>query len=420
MWQQINTWLLFWPLLTLIARQTVYFSGPARTAEAFQNGAAMGESQGPHFLLYVTLLFLFGFVATAYHDVWATLKNNLFIPAMLALAVVSAGWSPSPQVTVQMSIEVGLCTLFACYLSARYSIDGIMRLLIFMGCCASLLSIFFVVALPSYGIFAGYAGRAWQGICDHKNTLGLSMAFLLTPVFFTSSYSRGRKIAYGAMLLLLIWRSQSRGAWLDTAGTLLFVVWLHLIRRLKVREVAPIVLITSIVTTLAAALGTYYWSLLAVSMGKDPGMTGRSDIYVEVWRSILKHPLLGYGFGAFWYAGNPEFHRIALALRWPNIGYSENGILELLLQLGFIGTALVLLMIARALLQGARLLRSPHYSPRVGWFLTVLFLALLTNIDAGWFMTLNTLDWVLILIACIGMNREIANIPAPPPKGGQG
>ena len=45
---------------------------------------------------------------------------------------------------------------------------------------------------------------------------------------------------------------------------------------------------------------------------------------------------------------------------------------------------------------------SPLFSP--GWYLTILFLAALTNIDAGWFMTLNTLDWVLILVSCIGMN----------------
>jgi O-antigen ligase len=99
-----------------------------------------------------------------------------------------------------------------------------------------------------------------------------------------------------------------------------------------------------------------------------------------------------------------------LALGWPNIGYSENGILELALQTGFLGVGLVLAMIARAVAQGIRLLRSPHYSPRVGWFLTILFLAALTNVDAGWFMTSDTLDWVLIVVSCIGMNDEILRL----------
>ena len=110
---------------------------------------------------------------------------------MLALAVCSALWSVSAQITIQMSIEAGLCALFACYLSARYTAERLMQLLIFMGVVSGLLSIFFALALPDYGLFHGYAGGAWQGICDHKNTLGISMAFLLTPVFFTDAYVAG-------------------------------------------------------------------------------------------------------------------------------------------------------------------------------------------------------------------------------------
>ena len=122
-----------------------------------------------------------------------------------------------------MSIQAGLCALFACYLSARYTTDRLMQLLIFMGVVSAFFSILFALALPSYGVFQGYTGGAWQGICDHKNTLGISMAFLLTPVFFTDAYSRGRKLMYGALLLFLIYKSQSRSAWFITAGMLLFV-----------------------------------------------------------------------------------------------------------------------------------------------------------------------------------------------------
>jgi O-antigen ligase len=280
-----------------------------------------------------------------------------------------------------------------------------MQLLIFMGVASALLSIFFALALPTYGVFQGYEGGAWQGICDHKNTLGISMAFLLTPVFFTSAYGRGRKLIYGAMLLFLIYKSQSRSAWFDTAGMILFVAWLSLARRIRARELAPVVLTTAIIGIATILLGLHFWPMLTTSVGKDPTMTGRAGIYTEVWRSILKRPVLGYGFGAFWYAGNFESQRIGLAIRWPNIGYAESGVLDLALQTGLFGAGLVIMMIGRATVQGMRLLRSPQYSPQIGWFLTILFLAMLTNIDAGWFMTLNTLDWALILIACIGMNE---------------
>jgi exopolysaccharide production protein ExoQ len=410
--QQVLTWLLFWPLLTLIARHTVYFSGPARAAVVYQNGAAMAGPRGSRADLYVNLLFLLGFVVAGHQQVWTALKRNWLIPAMLALAVCSVFWSPAPIITLQMCAAAGLCALFACYLSERYTADRLMQLLILMGVAAALLSVFFSLALPAYGIFQGYGEDAWQGICDHKNTLGVSMAFLLTPVFFTTSYGRGRKLLYSALLLFLIYKSQSRGAWLDTGAMLLFVAWLSLIRRLRAREVAPVLLVTITAVVATVALGVYFWPELAAHLGKSPSMSGRTGIYAEVWRSIMKRPILGYGFGAFWYAGNPEVHRIGLALGWPNIGYAENGILELALQTGFVGAGFVIMMIGKAVVQGMRLLHSPSYSPRVGWFLTVFFLAMVTNIDAGWFMTVNTLDWVLILISCIGMNEEITKLPA--------
>ena len=139
-------------------------------------------------------------------------------------------------------------------------------------------------------------------------------------------------------------------------------------------------------------------------------MADRTEIYAEVWRSIVKHPVLGYGFGGFWSPESLEARRIGLAIGWTNIGYAESGILEVALQIGALGVALLMAMIAGAVFQGVRLLRSPHYSPRVGWFLTILFLAALTNIDAGSFMTSDKLDWLLIMLSCMGLKEEALRV----------
>jgi exopolysaccharide production protein ExoQ len=408
--QQVLTWLLLWPILTMIAQQPVYFGGAARSAAAYQNGAAAAGPRGSHSSLYVYLLFLLVFVLVGSRQIWIKLKRNPLVPGLLALAVISTLWSPTPVVTLQMCVEVGLCTLFACYLSARYTTERLMQLLVFMGVVSALLSIFFALALPAYGIFQGYAGGAWQGICGHKNTLGASMAFLLTPIFFTKVYSRERKLMYIALLLFLIYKSQSRGAWFDTAGMLLFVGCLSLIGRIRERELTFVVFVMGAVSLAAAGLAVYFWPLLATHMGKSTTMSGRTEIYAEVWRSIVKHPVLGYGFGGFWSPESLEARRIGLAIGWTNIGYAENGILEVALQIGSLGVGLLMAMIAGAVFQGVRLLRSPHYSPRVGWFLTILFLAALTNIDAGSFMTSDKLDWLLIMLSCMGLKEEALRV----------
>ena len=150
--QQVLTWLLFWPLLSLIARQAVYFAGPARTAGAYQSGSAMGGSASSHLTLIVNLLFLLGFALTGYRETVNTLKRNPVILAMLALAVCSALWSASPQITLQMSIQVGICAFFACYLSTRFTTKHLMQLLIFIGVASALLGVSFFRAdrFPAY------------------------------------------------------------------------------------------------------------------------------------------------------------------------------------------------------------------------------------------------------------------------------
>ncbi len=138
-------------------------------------------------------------------------------------------------------------------------------------------------------------------------------------------------------------------------------------------------------------------------------MTGRTEIYSEVWQTILKRPWFGYGFGGFWFPGSLESQRIGIAIGWPGIGYAENGVLELALQMGLVGVAIVFWFIFRAFFQGSAAAAFPVLlAPR--WLVSFdpgdcAF----TNIDAGWFMSSDTLDWVLIVIACVGLNRETTN-----------
>ena len=404
-WKWLLTWALLWPLLCLIARQAPYFSGPARDTAFYQ-----GESAGPgvdyHTYLYINMAMQAAFAVAARRKIWTVLKKNPLIVAGVVLIFISALWSEAPGNSLRMGVEVGLCTLFACYLSVRISTEQLMQLLMFMGVVSALASIVFAVALPSYGIFAGYGGGAWNGICNHKNTLGISMAFLLTPVFFTRHFRHWQKLLYTALMLFLIVMSQSKGAWIYTAGMLCFVACLSLVRRLGKHESALFVIVTICAAAALILTAFYFLGAIAPLLDKNASMSGRTEIYRQVWQSIIKAPILGYGYGAYWFV-NPEATRVGLAIGWTNIGYAENGILELALQLGFVGVGIVLLMIGRAAIQAVRLLRSPCRSQRVAWFLTILFLAALTNIDAGWLLVSDKLDWVLILIACIGLNEEM-------------
>jgi exopolysaccharide production protein ExoQ len=402
------TWLLFYPLLTMVAKGSLSFLSPPTSAFSYQNAALAKTAQSVRIPVVLLVLFLVGFIVIGHRGILRTLARNRLIVCGLVFAALSALWSEAPAMTIRTTIDLTLSTCFACYLISYLSPERLMKLLMFIGVIAALLSAAIAVALPQYGVFQGYGGGAWQGICTHKNTLGLAMAFLLTPVFFVQE-RRSRKIAYAALILFLIAMSQSRGAWFETAGVLSFVAWVAAFRRFQARESLLLVLGTVAVFAGVVMFGLTHMSPLMSLIGKDPTMTGRTDIYAAVMDSIQKQPFWGYGFGAFWQF-NQEARNIALSIRWINIGYAENGILELWVQLGAIGVGLVFLMLGRALKQGFKLIRSQYYTPRVGWFTTIIVLEILTNVESGWLMVGDTLDWTLTLVACIGLANEIRQI----------
>jgi O-antigen ligase len=362
----------------------------------------------------LNLLILAGFGAVGFVKIKTVLLRNRLILLGLILTVVSALWSATPLLTLRMSVELILSTGFTCYLAARFQPERLMNLLLMFGLIAALFSIILVLFMPKYGLFHGYGSGAWQGICNHKNSLGIAMAFLLTPVFFVQKPFL-LKACYSALLLFMVAMSQSRGAWLETLGTLAFVVWLFAFRKCQGKESVVLLMVTAAAVTVIVILGIWYLGPITRMLGKDPTLTGRTGIYTTVFDSILRSPILGYGYGAFW-KFDPESFRIAIRLKWMNIGYAENGFLELALQLGIVGVLVVLAMFIKAIRQSIFLIRSGLYTPRIGWYLTIIVLDLLTNIDSGWLMVSHTLDWSLTMVACIGLANEVRRIQ-PQVKG---
>ena len=407
-YNSLNIWLLLLPLLFIGANGMLSLLNlGANSASMTQNGNLLKTAQAvrPQVVLYY--LAMAGYALVGHKLILrAAIQNKLLLLAP-AFAALSAGWSVSPTLTLRTTFELLMTMGFAFYLSERYSTERLMKILVFLGWVSAVLSLALVVLAPGVGIYHRDGSGAWQGIFSHKNFLGVGMAFFLLPIFFVQG-KRNSKIAYCVVLLFLVAMSQSRGAWFDTAGVLVFVGWLKLSHRVKKQEFFLSVIVTVAIGVFLVALGVAYYEPFLRWIGKDPTMTGRTDIYAAVVQSILKHPALGYGFGAFWFL-NPESVTISLKIGWASIGYAENGILEMGLQLGIIGLVLIFIPIFRAIRQGIRLLKTRSYNPRVGWFLAILFLELITNVEAGSVLAPTTLSWTLTIIAVVGLANEYRN-----------
>lgn len=94
-------------------------------------------------------------------------------------------------------------------------------------------------------------------------------------------------------------------------------------------------------------------------IGKDPSLTGRTGIWAYVDKAIWMKPWLGWGYYVFWEPTNPYSANISKAIHWavPN---AHNGLLECLLDVGAVGTALFAFILIRTILLAVRCLRTPE------------------------------------------------------------
>ena len=150
---------------------------------------------------------------------------------------------------------------------------------------------------------------------------------------------------------------------------------------------------TIVTATISAVIAWLYFPLFASILGRDTSLSGRTAIWQQVWTAIEKHPLLGYGFAAFWQGMKGESYNVIVALRFV-IFHAHNGFLEIWLELGAAGLLLLALSYARAWRRLWPLLWSKQMS-HAFWMIFVLLLVALYDIDENTLFAFNGLFWIL-------------------------
>lgn len=256
---------------------------------------------------------------------------------------------------------------------------------------------------------------AWQGIFEQKNICGSVLTLLLLPIFFVqtrSHYGQLVRWAYGTVLVLIIAMTRSTSAWLICASCILFIFAMRLIERLAGRTV--IIAETALIgiALCAVYIAVEYSDSPMYLLGKDPTMTGRTVIWGVLASSIMKRPLVGYGYMAFWQGGmKGESANVALSMNWAGIGYSENGMIDLWLSLGAVAVLMFLLLFGRAI-RDALYCFNRNATPGVMWYASILFFVAVSNIAAGQVLHPSSLGCILQIVAFVGLRQERRRLQA--------
>jgi O-antigen ligase len=324
------------------------------------------------------------------------LRSSKLLLSLIALAVVSASWSPDPAVSAKRAVLLLATTLFGIYFAARFDSDGQLRIIAVTMAIALGASIIMALAFPSYGTQAEMGG-AWRGIFWHKNQFGKIGVLSAFVFLLLRKQTPSRRWFWNlALVLALVAVVLSRSA---TAIVVVLAVGLSLIAvnilRLPVRLGIPVACIALAMTTSAAVLATANMDFVFASLGREATLTGRTDIWTALKVPIAKHLWLGYGYGGYWLGPGSESEAVAEDAHW-DVKYAHNGFLDMTLQLGAVGLAafsLLFWMYTRAAL---RLARSQRGGASL-WPVCYLVFMLCYNFSDSTLMAHNSLFWVLFV-----------------------
>ena len=285
------------------------------------------------------------------------LQQNKAVLIFFGYCTLSILWSDYPYIAFKHWTKgIGDLVMVFVVVTEPEVKEGIKRLLVRLSFLLVPLSVMLIKYFPQFG--QNYNRWTWiqeyVGVSTTKNMLGMICLFcgLASAWRFVEAWSDReqplrlrRLLAHGTILFMVIWlltlchSMTSLSCFLMACG-LIAASKTSLVRRKP----------STVYALVAAMVGVAFFALfmdpgggLVESLGRDPTLTGRTAI----WNLVLglhTNPLVGTGYESFW-LGDRLQHVWDV---YPGIQEAHNGYLEIYLNLGYCGLALMLLVILAA------------------------------------------------------------------------
>jgi O-antigen ligase len=343
-------------------------------------------------------------------EVLGILRANWPLVAFFLYCAVSVAWSDYPDVAFKRWIKaLGDVVMVLIILTDRDRYAAIKRALAWTAFLLIPISVLFIKFYPDLG--RGYHPWIWTpyytGVATNKNELGrlcliLGLGVVWRIVTALRSEQRAARnmhlLAFGACLAMVSWLLWMAGSMTSMscffmAGALMLATSLRMVARKPwVVHVMVFAILAASVTTLFLDMG----SGVLQTMGRDPTLTGRTDI----WKLVLGmagNPVFGTGFESFWLGKRLEK---MWSIYWWHPREAHNGYLEMFLSLGWLG----IVMFGIVLVTGYRTVVSAfRRNAEEGKLRLAYFtVAVAYNFAESAFGSLN-LIWICFLLATISV-----------------
>jgi O-antigen ligase len=258
-------------------------------------------------------------------------------------------WSGNPQSTISQGTVYLFAVVGAIGIASNLETDEFMKLV--AGICgwAAFCSLVLAVVMPS----AVYSAEGdFRGICSQKNVLGKAMMVgALASLHGIRASKRHEWHGYIVLITVTIACFLSKST--TSLTTILMFCSTSLVSNLMRRGGVARILgfAVAFLAAAMASVGVVFQDAMLEMMGKDPTLTGRTEIWGYVISDIYQKPLLGWGYNGFWFLDNPAAAQIDDAVHWF-VPQAHNGLLEILLSVGLVGAVFFLFVLGRNIILG--------------------------------------------------------------------
>jgi exopolysaccharide production protein ExoQ len=364
-------------LATLLGSHATLTAGA--TSSAFSSGAS------DPVLLAINMAFALATTLLVLPRVRSTIGMlGRLVPLSAAYLLVAASmiWSEDPGTSFRTACYLLLYLISATYIAMSFENAELDRLIGMSTVSIAILSV------PGQYLFAPEGPvEGWTGMFPQKNGLGMAMAIGVVALIAGKGRWNLLRIGSIALCISLLVLSQSFAALVACVGAVTTFVSIRLRGRVRYAFLSAVLGGALIVPLAVQDLS----SAFTAATGKDLTLTGRTEIWALVLQQISRHPILGYGYGAFWSRDSDAINQF---VRWSP-GQSHNGYLEVCLDLGMVGLVLILLLICDSL-RRARRLRQSQDRDAGAWLLLISVLLVSHNFAESDFLKLSLMWFVFV------------------------
>src|SRR5579863_339830 len=326
--------------------------------------------------------------------------------------LVSVAWSYHPDVSFKRWIKaIGDLAMVLVIATEPRLRDALYRLFSRVGFLLFPTSVLLIKYYPDLG--RGYTpdGAPMNtGVTTNKNMLGVLVLVIslgtlwrvITLMRATGQSERGRRLlaqsvllAFGIALFGMANSSTSTACFVLGGGLILATS----LRAIRSKPARVHMLCMAIVVTGGLILLLGGESIATNALGRNPDLTGRTDIWAAVIPSA-PNSIVGAGFESFWISPFVQnFQRKMVGFWHPEeLNEAHNGYIEVYLNLGLVGVCLILLILISGYRRATAAFRLDQSAGSL--MLAYLIAAGVYSITEAGFRMLDPI-WVLLLLAVV-------------------